>query len=70
MQRAIHMTRAVLAWLLLAVETVFTLPVFMVSWMVSAIGLAVVGGFRFAQLESSEEKRDVLMQVFGEEGKK
>jgi hypothetical protein len=69
MQRVAHKIRVALTWLLLALETVITLPVFAVSWLVSSIGLAIVGGFIFAKLESSEEKRSVLMQALGEEGK-
>jgi hypothetical protein len=62
--------RAAVAWLLLALETAITLPVFTVSWLASSIALAAIGGFRFAKLESSEVKRVVLMQALGEKGKK
>ncbi|OXE37437.1 MAG: hypothetical protein CGW95_01415 [Phenylobacterium zucineum] len=70
MDERLKSIRAVVAWLLLAVETAITLPVFMVAWLVSAVGLAVVGGFRFAKLESSDAKWSVLMQALGEKGKK
>lgn len=70
MGRAPNMIRAALAWLLLAIETAITLPVFAVSWLVSSIGLAAIGGFRFAKLESSDDKWSVLMQALGEKGKK
>lgn len=70
MDRALKSTRAAVAWLLLAVETVITLPIFVLSWLASALGLAVIGGFRFAKLESSEHKWSVLLQALGEKGKK
>lgn len=62
--------RAVIIWLLLAVETVLTLPVFVVSWLISAIGLAVVGGFQFARLENDKDKRTVLMKALGKDDKR
>lgn len=70
MDRALKMTRTAVAWLLLAMETAITLPVFAVSWLVSSVGLAAIGGFRFAKLESSDDKWSVLMQALGEKGKK
>lgn len=70
MGRAPHMIRAVVAWLLMAVETIITFPIFAASWLLSSIVLAALGGFRFAKLESSEIKRNVLMQALGEKGKK
>jgi hypothetical protein len=62
--------RALVAWLLLAVETVLTLPVFAVAWLVSAVFLAVIGGYRFAKMESSEQKQGILMSALGEKGSK
>lgn len=59
--------RAAIIWLLLAVETILTLPVFVVSWLVSAIGLAVVGGFQFARLEKDQDKRTVLNKALGKD---
>jgi hypothetical protein len=70
MQGTATKLRAAVAWMLLAFETATTLPVFAVSWLVSAIVLAAIGGFRFAKLESSEHKWAVLMQALGEKGKK
>lgn len=57
--------RAAIVWLLLAIETLITAPIFAVSWLVSAIGLAVVGGYRFASLQSDAEKRKILNTVLG-----
>jgi hypothetical protein len=68
MQRVLKVivaVRAALVWLLLALETVATLPVFAVSWFVSAIGLAVVGGYRFAKIDSNADKRAVLGAILG-----
>jgi len=70
MGKAAQTTRAVVAWLLFAIETLLTLPVFTVSWLVSAVGLAVIGGFRFAKMESTKDKQAVLLQALGEKGKK
>jgi len=64
------MVRASIAALLLAIETVVTWPIFAVSWILSAIGLAVVGGYRFANLESDDQKRKVLRAMLGEKDSK
>lgn len=62
--------RAAVAWLLLAVETAITLPVFAVAWLVSSIGFAAIGGFQFARLENSQDKQSVLTRILGEKGQK
>lgn len=57
--------RHLLVSILLFLETLITAPIFALSWICSAIALAVVGGHRFAQLQSDTDKRAVLNAVLG-----
>ena len=57
--------RAAMVSLLLLLETLITAPIFGVAWLVSAIGFALVGGYRFAQLQSDADKRRVLHSILG-----
>lgn len=61
--------RGAIVWVLLALETLVTLPFFALSWVVSAIGLAILGGFHFARLDTDQEKRAVLLKLMGEDKK-
>lgn len=60
--------RELLARLFLLVETLLTLPFFTVSWMFSAIGMAVLLGYRFAKIDDGVAKRKILRTALGEKG--
>ena len=57
--------RSILVSLLLLVETLIAVPIFAISWLVSAIGFAVVGGWQFAKLKSNADKRNILTILLG-----
>ena len=61
--------RELIARLLLLVETLVTLPFFAVSWLISAVGVAVLLGYRFAKMDDAEAKRKILRAAMGEDDK-
>lgn len=62
--------RKALAWLLIALETVITWPVFVLSWFGSAVWLSLKAGRAIAELDSDEKKRASLLAMMGERSTK
>ncbi len=60
------MIRTALAWLLLALETLLTWPVFLLAWFGSAIVIAGKAGYRFAALEDDDTRRATLRRMMGD----
>ena len=56
--------RAKLATALLAIESVLTIPFFVASWLVIAIGFSAMAGFQMAKAAGAE-KRAMLNRIFG-----
>lgn len=57
--------RGAIVWLFLFIEAVITAPFFALSWLVSALALSVVAGFRFAKMDDDKARRDVLVAMLG-----
>lgn len=57
------------AKLLLAVETLITLPTFIVSWLVCAFVAALIAGFRFAFEADEKRKLAMLSSALGKRDK-
>jgi hypothetical protein len=49
---------------LLVLETVLTMPFFLLSWMLCGIVFAAIAGYRVASAFDQEEKKDVLEKIF------
>lgn len=57
--------RAALVWFMLFVEALITAPFFALSWVISALGFAIVAGFKFARMDDDKARRKVLDAMLG-----
>ena len=64
----IRFVRKLAASCLLTIEGILTVPFFAVSWLVSAVCVAVLLGYRFAKMDDEAAKLKILRAAMGEKG--